>query len=102
MQIRRKTPVHNGLNFLGANIKIILRSQFVFLVYLQMPHESTVAHEHEQRLSKEDNAAASAAAAATLKSVSETVLNASRNVVATTNADDEASSGSFIGFSVFP
>jgi len=61
---------------------------------LQMPHESTVAHEHEQRLSKEDNAAS---AAATLKSVSETVLNASKNAAATTTVD-EASSESFTLF----
>jgi len=57
-----------------------------------------VAHEHEQRLSKEDNAAAAAAAAATLKSVSETVLNASKNVVSTTTVD-EASLESFTGYS---
>ncbi|XP_060859021.1 cytosolic purine 5'-nucleotidase isoform X2 [Metopolophium dirhodum] len=53
-----------------------------------MPHESTVAHEHEQRLSKEDSAAAAASAAATLKSVSETVLNASKNAAATTTVDE--------------
>jgi hypothetical protein len=58
-----------------------------------MPHESTVAHEHEQRLSKEDNAAT---AAATLKTVSETVINASKTI--TTNAVDEASLKSFTGF----
>lgn len=55
-----------------------------------MPHESTVAHEHEQRLSKEDNASAAAAAAATLKTVSETVLNTSK-INTTPNAVDEAS-----------
>lgn len=74
---------------------------YVFLMCLQMPHESTVAHEHEQRLSKEDNAASATSAAATLKSVSETVLNASKNSAVTTTVD-EASSESFMRFSRLP
>lgn len=46
-----------------------------------MPHESTVAHEHEQRLSKEEANSTATAAAFTLETVNEVQLNNVEEVI---------------------